>query len=94
MVEVSEALSCLVLVSVSLQKSSFSIQHGPSPQETDLMLEWIDILIAFAHDDRRYDFGTASIDEMKVVTSQDVIEIQKDDKWHHLVELSEVFASG
>jgi uncharacterized protein YaiE (UPF0345 family) len=58
------------------------------------MQEWIDVLIAFAHDERKYDFGTRSIDEMKVVTSNDKIEIQKDNKWDHLVKLSELFASG
>jgi uncharacterized protein YaiE (UPF0345 family) len=58
------------------------------------MQEWIDILVAFAHDDRNYDFGTKSIDEMKVVTSEDKIEIQKDDRWEHLLKLSDVFATG
>lgn len=57
------------------------------------MEEWLDILIAFAHDDRKYDFGTRAIDEFKVVTSDNVIEIQQDTKWAHLVKLSEIFAS-
>lgn len=72
---------------------NFSIQHGPTAAEMRLMEEWLDILIAFAHDDRKYDFGTRAIDEFKVVTSEDVIEIQQDKKWGHLVKLSEVFAS-
>jgi hypothetical protein len=77
-----------------LSTSSFSIQHGPTPKELKLMEEWIDILIAFAHDDRKYDFGTRSIKEIKVVTASDRIEIVQDDEWDHLVKLSEVFASG
>lgn len=72
---------------------NFSIQHGPTPKEMELMEEWLDILIAFAHDDRKYDFGTRAIDEFKVVTSDNVIEIQQDTKWAHLVKLSEIFAS-
>ncbi|KAK6197707.1 hypothetical protein LQW54_010611 [Pestalotiopsis sp. IQ-011] len=73
---------------------NFSIQHGPTPKEMELMEEWLDILIAFAaHDDRKYDFGTRAIDEFKVVTSDNVIEIQQDTKWGHLVKLSEIFAS-
>lgn len=58
------------------------------------MQEWIDMLAAFAHDSRSYDFGTRGIDEMKVVTSGDVIEVQKDDRWDHLLKLADVFASG
>jgi hypothetical protein len=64
------------------------------------MQEWINILIAFAHDDQSYDFGTRDINEMNVVTSEDVIEIQKDDRWDHLLKrdhllkLADVFASG
>ncbi|KAI4600593.1 hypothetical protein KJ359_000952 [Pestalotiopsis sp. 9143b] len=72
---------------------NFSIQHGPTPKEMELMEEWLDILIAFAHDDRKYDFGTRAIDEFKVVTADNVIEIQQDTKWAHLVKLSEIFAS-
>ena len=56
------------------------------------MQEWIDSLIAFAHDDRSYDFGTRSIDEMRVVTADDVIEIQKDERFGAFVELSSIFA--
>ena len=58
------------------------------------MQEWIDCLIAFAHDDMSYDFGTRSIDEMRVVTSDDVIEIQKDERFGAFVELSAVFAGN
>lgn len=93
MVEVS-GITVIVLCCHDLIDYSFSIQHGPTKKEFHLMQEWIDILIAFAHDHQAYDFGTRSIDEMKVVTAQDVIEIQKDEKWDHLVKLSEVFASG
>ncbi|KAK9417605.1 putative Carboxylic ester hydrolase [Seiridium unicorne] len=71
---------------------NFSIQHGPTEKEKALMQEWIGLLVAFAHDDRSYDFGTRAINEIKVVTSEDVIEVQKDDKRDHLIKLSDVFA--
>lgn len=58
------------------------------------MKEWIGILIAFVHNDQSYDFGTRAIDEMKVMTSDDRIEIQKDERFKRLVRLSNVFASG
>lgn len=58
------------------------------------MQEWLDILIAFAYDHEAYDFGTRSVDEMKVVNARNIIEIEKDEKWARLVKLSEVFASG
>ncbi|KAK6073570.1 carboxylesterase-lipase family protein [Seiridium cupressi] len=72
---------------------NFSIQHGPTEKEKALMQQCIGLLVAFAHDDRSYDFGTRAIDVIKVVTSEDVIEVQKDGKWDHLIKLSDVFAS-
>ncbi|KAK9772251.1 putative Alpha/Beta hydrolase protein [Seiridium cardinale] len=62
---------------------NFSIQHGPTEKEKALMQEWIDIQVAFTNDDRSYEFGTRAIDEMTVVTSEDAIEVQKDNKWYH-----------
>ncbi|KAK6062575.1 major facilitator superfamily transporter [Seiridium cupressi] len=68
-------------------------RHGPTEKEKALMQQCIGLLVAFAHDDRSYDFGTRAIDVIKVVTSEDVIEVQKDGKWDHLIKLSDVFAS-
>ncbi|KAM0814834.1 putative Alpha/Beta hydrolase protein [Seiridium cardinale] len=68
------------------------IQYGPTEKEKALMQELIDMQVAFANDDRSYGFGTRAIDEMTVVTSEDVIEVQKDDQWNHLIKLSDVFA--
>lgn len=56
------------------------------------MEEWIKSLVAFVQDTQEYDFGTKSIDEMKVATPQGSIEIQKDVRWGDLVRLGEVFA--
>ncbi|KAI1876721.1 uncharacterized protein JN550_000793 [Neoarthrinium moseri] len=73
---------------------NFSIVHGPTAEERVLMQEWIDMLRAFVHDDQAYDLGTRAIDEMKVVTSENVIEVQKDKRWPQLVRLGEVFAGN
>jgi uncharacterized protein YaiE (UPF0345 family) len=56
------------------------------------MEDWIKNLVAFVQVDHRYDFGTKSIDEMKVATPEGTIEIQKDTRWGDLVKLGEVFA--
>ena len=56
------------------------------------MNDWIKSLVAFVQDDQEYDFGTRSIDEMKVATPQGTIEIQSDGRWESLVKLGEVFA--
>lgn len=71
---------------------SFAILHGPTQAERSLMEEWIKSLVAFVQDTQEYDFGTKSIDEMKVATPQGSIEIQKDVRWGDLVRLGEVFA--
>lgn len=56
------------------------------------MEDWIALFVAFINDDQTYEFGTNSIDEMKVVTPECNIEIQKDGRWERLVRLGEVFA--
>ncbi|KAK4921228.1 hypothetical protein LTR66_016683 [Elasticomyces elasticus] len=71
---------------------NFAILHGPTEAERVLMNDWIKSLVAFVQDDQEYDFGTRSIDEMKVATPQGTIEIQSDGRWESLVKLGEVFA--
>lgn len=71
---------------------SFAILHGPTDAERTLMENWIKNLVAFVNEDQEYDFGTKSIDEMKVATAEGTIEIQKDVRWGDLVKLGEVFA--
>lgn len=74
--------------------ASFSICYGPTPGERRLMEEWIQILVAFVNDDRSYDFGTTSVEEMKVATSQGTIEVQQDGRWQELLKLGDVFAGN
>jgi uncharacterized protein YaiE (UPF0345 family) len=56
------------------------------------MEEWIKNLVGFVQADEEYDFGTKSIDEMKVAIPEGIIEIQKDTRWTDLVKLGKVFA--
>jgi uncharacterized protein YaiE (UPF0345 family) len=58
------------------------------------MQDWIQILVAFVQGDASYEFGTKSIEDMKVVTPQAAIEVQKDERWDDLLELGRVFAGS
>lgn len=58
------------------------------------MEEWVAILVAFVNNDPTYRFGTTSIRELKVLTSEGGIEIQEDTRWDKLLELSHIFAGN
>lgn len=58
------------------------------------MEDWIAILVAFVHDDKSFDFGTQSINEMKVATPECRIEVRSDDRWDRLIELATYFANS
>lgn len=58
------------------------------------MEDWIQILTAFVNDDKRYKFGTTSIDQMKVMTPEGKIEIRSDERWAELVKLGRIFAGN
>lgn len=74
--------------------NSFAICHGPTPAERQLMEDWIQILIAFVNDDKRYKLGTTSMDQMKVMTPEGKIEIRSDERWEELVKLGNMFAGN
>jgi hypothetical protein len=93
-VEVRTRIDTPFAFDIANTTNSFSIIHGPTPKERELMQEWIDILIAFAHNDQSYDFGMKAIDEFKTVTAGDTISIEKDTRWETLLKLSDVFATG
>lgn len=73
---------------------SFSIMHDPTSIERKLLEDWISLLVAFVNNDSSYDFGTTSIEQMKVATPRATIEVQQDLQWKDLVELGAIFASG
>lgn len=55
---------------------------------------WIESLVAFVNDDPLYNYGTSTIDEMKIATPEGLIEVQKDPRWEGLVKLGEIFADA
>ena len=71
---------------------SYSIMHGPTSDEQQLMHEWIRDLVAFVNDDKDYVYGTNKADEVKVATPGGKIEIQQDKRWSELLGLMDVFA--
>lgn len=56
------------------------------------MKDWIKLLAAFVQDDRDYKHGTTTPDEMVVMTADRRIEVQKDARWHELLEVGRGFA--
>jgi hypothetical protein len=66
--------------------------HGPTDRELALMKDWIRDLAAFVEGGEGYEYGTTSIDEVKVVTPQGEIEVQRDARWEKLLSLAAVFA--
>ena len=73
---------------------SFSITHGPTSVERKLMEDWIQILVAFVNDDRGFEFGAKTIEEMKVATPSGTIEVQQDGRWDELIKIGDVFAGN
>ncbi|OHF02886.1 hypothetical protein CORC01_01644, partial [Colletotrichum orchidophilum] len=71
---------------------NFSITHGPTAAERKLMEDWIQILVNFVNDTVDYEFGTKSVDQMKVLTPEGTIEVRPDERWNELVELGDIFA--
>ncbi|KAK2063122.1 alpha/beta-hydrolase [Colletotrichum caudatum] len=71
---------------------NFALTHGPTPAKELLMKDWIEILVAFMNNRETYEFGTNSIQEMKVMTPEGNIEIRQDNRWNELVNLGKIFA--
>uniref|UniRef100_A0A8H7NC23 Carboxylic ester hydrolase n=1 Tax=Bionectria ochroleuca TaxID=29856 RepID=A0A8H7NC23_BIOOC len=71
---------------------NFSIQHGPTPKERELMENWIRALVAFVNDEESFEFGTQTVQEIRVATPQGTIEVQKDQRWDRLLQIGDVFS--
>jgi hypothetical protein len=56
------------------------------------MSEWIGDLSAFIHGREEYLYGTSSPDEIKVMTREGKIAIQKDPQWDELIKAMELFS--
>ncbi|KAL3488795.1 Alpha/Beta hydrolase protein [Aspergillus germanicus] len=73
---------------------NYSIMHGPSQAEYNLMNDWIRDLVAFVHNEAEYKYGTSKGDEVKVAMPSGKIEMQPDSRWSELLDLMEVFAGS
>ncbi|KAL5048947.1 hypothetical protein BDW71DRAFT_213165 [Aspergillus fruticulosus] len=73
---------------------NYSLMHGPTPAERQLMHAWIRDLVAFVNAESDYVYGTKEVDEVKVATPEGRIEIQKDPRWTELLDLMGVFAGS
>ncbi|KAH8669160.1 Alpha/Beta hydrolase protein [Xylariales sp. PMI_506] len=71
---------------------NYSITHGPTPAEMQLMNDWIRDLVAFVHDEEDYQYGTQEANEFKVMTPKGKIEIQKDPRWEELLQVMDLFS--
>lgn len=56
------------------------------------MEDWIRILVAFVNDEDSFEFGTQAVQEMRVVTPQGTIEVQKDERWDELIQIGDIFS--
>jgi hypothetical protein len=54
--------------------------------------EWVKILVAFVGGRRDYDFGTKAINELKVLTNNMEIRVERDEKYAELRDLGAVFS--
>ncbi|KAL2822889.1 alpha/beta-hydrolase [Aspergillus granulosus] len=73
---------------------NFSICYGPTAPEKVLMHDWIQNLVAFVNDNETFEFGTGNIEEMKVVSPEGAIGIQRDERWEELLRIGETFAQS
>ncbi|KAH8895499.1 alpha/beta-hydrolase [Thozetella sp. PMI_491] len=71
---------------------NYSITHGPTPAEIQLLDEWMRDLKGFVHGDVGYSYGTLEVDEFKVMTQDGMIEVQKDLRWEELLQAISLFS--
>ncbi|KAJ4051220.1 hypothetical protein NW756_003631 [Fusarium oxysporum] len=73
---------------------NFTITHGPAEVERKLMEDWIQVLCAFVKGDNAYDYGTQLVDDIKVITPEGIIRVQKDDRWEELIDIGRIFSGS
>ncbi|EFY87054.1 hypothetical protein MAC_06952 [Metarhizium acridum CQMa 102] len=73
---------------------NYSISQLPTDEERKMLDAWVKILVAFVGGDEDFDFGTRTIDEVKVLTSNRNITIEKDVRYSELRELGATFSQN
>ncbi|KAH7120538.1 Alpha/Beta hydrolase protein [Dactylonectria macrodidyma] len=71
---------------------NYSITHGPTEEERQLMDDWIRDLRAFVHFEDGYVYGTAEPGEYKVMTHDGKIKVQNDPRWEELLQVMTIFS--
>ncbi|SCO84261.1 related to triacylglycerol lipase II precursor [Fusarium oxysporum] len=72
---------------------NYSITHGPTPAERDLMDAWIRDLRAFVNDEEGYMYGTELTTDYKVMQPQGTIAIERDGRWEELLQVMDIFSA-
>ncbi|KAM0238443.1 hypothetical protein ACHAPO_003408 [Fusarium lateritium] len=72
---------------------NYSITHNPTPEERQLMDEWISDLRAFVNDEDGHDYGTSQATEYKVMQPQGTIGIETDGRWEELLQVMDIFSA-
>ncbi|KAG5787748.1 hypothetical protein H9Q69_013192 [Fusarium xylarioides] len=72
---------------------NYSITHGPTPAERDLMDAWVRDLRAFVNDEEGYIYGTELTTEYKVMQPQGTIAIEQDGRWEELLQVMDIFSA-
>ncbi|EFZ03017.1 carboxylesterase/lipase domain protein [Metarhizium robertsii] len=73
---------------------NYSINQLPTDEERKMLDTWVKILVAFVGGDEDFDFGTRTIDEVKVLTSKMDVAIEKDARYNELRELGAIFSQN
>ncbi|KAH7020279.1 Alpha/Beta hydrolase protein [Ilyonectria destructans] len=71
---------------------NYSITHGPTQEERQLMNDWIRDLRAFVHNEEGYIYGTTEPAEYKVMTREGKIEVKNDFRWGELLQVMSIFS--
>ncbi|KAH0592042.1 hypothetical protein MHUMG1_10253 [Metarhizium humberi] len=73
---------------------NYSINQLPTDEERKMLDTWVKILVAFVGGGEDFDFGTRTIDEVKVLTSKMDVAIEKDARYNELRELGAIFSQN
>ena len=71
---------------------SYSITHGPTSAERQLMDDWIRDLRAFVNDEKDHAYGTTKSTEYKVMRPEGTVAIENDPRWEELLHVMGIFS--
>ncbi|KHN93994.1 Carboxylesterase, type B [Metarhizium album ARSEF 1941] len=71
---------------------NYSINQLPAEEERKMLDAWVKILVAFVGGDDDFDFGTRTMDEVKVQTKNGDIKVEKDTRYDELGRLGAMFS--